>query len=59
MANTPMRNLRLDDETWELVGETARRRGTTRSQVMREAIEEYVIFGDGRPKTLASSAPPE
>jgi predicted transcriptional regulator len=45
-----MRNLRLDDETWRLVGEEAARRGVTRSDVMRDAIEDAVVFGGQRPE---------
>lgn len=41
---TPMRTLRLDDETWRLLGEEAARRGITRSQLMRDAIEEIALF---------------
>lgn len=41
---TPMRNVRLSDETWELLGEEAARRRISRSEVMREAIEDVVLW---------------
>lgn len=41
-GNTPMRNLRLDNETWERIGVAAALDGTSRSELMRAAIAAYL-----------------
>lgn len=39
---TPLRTVRVDDETWESASQAARERGENVSAVIRRALREYV-----------------
>jgi len=36
---TPLRNIRIDDDLWDRIGNVALARGTDRSEVVRAAVE--------------------
>lgn len=39
---TPMRGVRLDDDLWTRLGKAAEQRGVYRSDIIREAVVEYL-----------------
>jgi predicted transcriptional regulator len=42
MADTPKRNFRCDDETWDALGRIGKELERTQSWLTRKAVEEYI-----------------
>lgn len=44
---TTLRNVRIDDERWEALGDAAEAEGRDRSAVIRDLIDAYIEGRDG------------
>lgn len=43
-GETPVRKVRLDDATWDEVGEIAEQQGRTRTDVVKDALARYFAW---------------
>jgi hypothetical protein len=41
MANTPLRSIRIPDEIWDPALEATMREGTTITEIVKRALDEY------------------
>jgi len=57
MARTPLRNLRVDDETWDRWEAEARDRGYSLSEFIRECVETQMGDAETTPKKKKSVKP--
>jgi predicted transcriptional regulator len=50
---TPMRSIRVDDETWERWQEAAKRQGYSVTDLIRDAVEDFIAHMTGVPKAAS------
>jgi predicted transcriptional regulator len=56
VPKTPHRQVRIDDDTWDELGDVARARGTDRSALIRDLIAWFLRRPNARPPKRAEAA---